>query len=345
MATTIKYRFRVDEITDALTIYDVVKIYRSTVDYPYTWVELTGVPTRITLVASVTEYLYDDATGDPDYWYCYATYNSSTTEESEKSNPVQPPPSGYVTVDDMRDEGYAVADVTDAQIRRGAAIATTIIDKITNQWFEPRAHTFLLDGRGKSKTFLDVPIIAITAIEVDESEIDFDFDTMKIYNRHLTQRLLNPDDRFNPMLVYDESYWQNIFGVSKKTEYLAGSFYAGVQNIKLTGYFGFTELASGAPVGETATNSQVPLSYGETPELIKYAARRLCVRHMYPLAKQAKGYGTDLAMMGNVTERKNRDQLIKFGGSTSVSSLSSTGDPVVDEILAAHAGPLRAEVV
>ena len=189
------------------------------------------------------------------------------------------------------------------------------------------------------------PIIAITAVEVDETVVDIDFATMKIYNRHLTQKLLNPDDRFSPMLTYDESYWQNIFGVSKKTEYLAGSFYKGVQNLKLTGIFGFTELAKGAPVGETAENSQVPLSYGETPELIKYAARRLCVRHMYPLAKQAKGHGTELAMMGNVTERKNRDQLIKFGSGSSASSLSLTGDPAVDEILSGFLGPIRAEVV
>lgn len=344
MATTIKYRFRVDEITDILTIYDQIKIYRSTVDSPYSWSELTAPGTRITLVASVTEYLYDDATGDEDYWYSYATYNSSTTEESDKSNPIQPPAAGYVTLDDMRDEGYTSSDVTDAQIRRGASIANRIIDAQTNQWFEPRAHTFLLDGRGKSKMFLDVPIIAITAISVDESAVTMDFDTIKIYNRHLTQKLLNPDDRFNPMLTYDESYWQNIFGVSQKTEYLAGSFYKGVQNISITGYFGFTELTPGAPVGETDTNSQVPLSYGETPELIKYAARRLCVKHMYPLAKQAKGYGTDLSMMSHVRERKNRDQSIKFGG-VDVASSSLTGDPEVDEILAGFMGPIRAEVV
>jgi hypothetical protein len=65
---------------------------------------------------------------------------------------------------------------------------------------------------------------------------------------------------------------------------------------------------------------------------------------MFPLAKQSKGYGTGLSQMGQVRERKTRDQSIKFGG-TDTGSSSLTGDPEVDEILMAFMGPLRMEVV
>ena len=344
--TTMKYRFRVDEVTDIMTVYDQVKVYRATTAFPHTWAEITTLSplTRIPLVASVTEYLFDDDSGDEDYWYCHAFYNAVGPLESDKSTPIQIPIAGYVTLDDMRDEGFTATDATDAQVRRGIVIANRTIEAITNQWFEPRAHTFLIDGRGVSKMFLDVPIIAITAIEVDGATVDFDFSSVKIYNRHLTQGLTNPDDRQNPMISYDESYWMNVFGISQKTTYLAGSFYEGLQNIKLTGYFGYTELIKGSEIGETGTNSQVPLNYGDTPELIKLAARRLTYKNMFPLAKQAKGYGTDLSMMGNVRSRRNRDQAITFGG-TDTSSSSLTGDPVVDEILMSFMGPLRMEVV
>ena len=342
--TTMKYRFRVDEVTDLMTIYDEVKVYRATTAYPHTWVEITGIGTRVTLVASVTEYLFDDTSGDSSYWYCFAAYNGVGPVEADKSTPVQIPEAGYVTVDDMRDEGFTTTDATDAQVRRGISIANRTIEAITNQWFEPRAHTFLIDGRGVSKMFLDVPIIALTAIEVDEASIDFDFDSVKIYNRHLTQGLTNPDDRQNPMITYDESYWMSVFGITQKTTYLAGSFYEGLQNIKLTGYFGYTELMKGSEIGETDTNSQVPLNYGDTPELIKYAARLLTYKYMFPLSKRAKGYGSGISQMGNVRERKTRDQAIKFGGTDTASS-SLTGDAEVDEILMSFMGPLRMEVV
>lgn len=339
-----KVRFHVDEIANVMTQFDKVKVFRSTIDSPYSWTEITGAGTRVSLVASTTDYLFDDTNGDVDHWYCTSYYNSSTTAESPKSDPMKASESGYVTVDDMRDEGYTATEVTDAQIRRGALLANDVIEKITGQWFEPRLRTFLLDGRGKHKLFLDVPIITVSAIEVDEEAVTLDFDTVKIYNRHLTQGLTAPDDRYNPMLVFDESFWQYSLGEYRIVPYREGNFYEGQQNVKVTGYFGFTDLAKGAPVGETSSSSQVPLDYGDAPDLIKYAARRLCARYMYPLASQAKGKGTDLSLMGRIKERKNRDQAIKFGG-VDVASSSLTGDPEVDEILSGYMGPLRAEIV
>jgi hypothetical protein len=295
-------------------------------------------------VASVTNYLFDDVTGDTSYWYCTAYYNSSTTAESPKTDPMQASASAYVTVDDMRDEGFTSTEVTDDQIRRGASRAMSVIEEITGQWFEPRLRTFKFDGTGETSFFFDVPIIAITAIENDEGDVTMDFDTIKIYNRHLTQGLLNPDDRFDPKVVFDEYEWANTWGIIEKSNYWDGKFYSGRQNIKITGYFGYTELARGAPVGETSDESQVPLSYGETPELIKYAAKRLCARYMYPLSKQLKGKGTDLALQGKIKKRRNRDQSIEYGVSDIVNS-SLTGDPEVDEILSKFHGPMRIGVV
>jgi len=79
---TIKVRWTVSELENVMSLYDVQKVYRSTVGAPYTWVEITGVATRVPLVAGVTNYLYDDIAGSADYYYAFSYFNSATLLES-----------------------------------------------------------------------------------------------------------------------------------------------------------------------------------------------------------------------------------------------------------------------
>lgn len=83
--TTIKIRWTVEELTNVMTVWDTQKVYRSTAGDSGPWSEITGVSTRVDLVAGQTDYYFDDTSGDTSYYYAVAYYNSSSTAESDKS--------------------------------------------------------------------------------------------------------------------------------------------------------------------------------------------------------------------------------------------------------------------
>lgn len=335
--TVIVVKWSVADIDTVMDYYDQCKVYRSTTGETGDYSEITGVGTRVDLITDIVSYEYDDTTGDDSYYYKVSYFNSSTLAESEKSSASAHERVGYISIQDIRDEGYTATMVTDAQVTSGIARATAMIDKITGQWFEPRPRTFLLDGRGHDALHFQVPIIAITGLEIEESTEEIDFDTIKVYNRHLTQGLVNPDDRYDPKLVFDNVTWLRTLTGRDTTTYVDGLFYHGPQNISVTGIFGFTELGLNDPIGETSTGSQVPLSYGDTPELIKYAAKRLAIRYMYPIINS--GTGSSISS-GTVKRRKNMDEEIEWAVNNVNPGDSVTGDYEVDNILAGYMAPM-----
>jgi hypothetical protein len=85
---TIKLKIRVRELTNVLTLYDRIKVYRaSSIDGTYA--ELTSVATRIHLQQGVELYLFDDTSGDPDYWYKTSYFNSGNSQETPLSQPAK----------------------------------------------------------------------------------------------------------------------------------------------------------------------------------------------------------------------------------------------------------------
>jgi len=66
---TVKIRIRVRELSNVMTQFDQIKVYRSDTEEG-TYVEITDALSRVTLVADQTVYEYIDTTAPTSsYWY------------------------------------------------------------------------------------------------------------------------------------------------------------------------------------------------------------------------------------------------------------------------------------
>lgn len=326
--TVIKVRWHVDELANVLSLFNTQKVHRSTTGPDGVYAEITTPMTRVPLVVGVADYLFDDVSGDVAYYYRVSYYHQTTLLESAQSAPVRGDLAGYVTLADVRNEGFGEAVISDAQIARAAWLATTLIDRATGQWFEPRRRYFRLDGRGGPDLFLQIPIIGLNEIQVGltpATDVPLTRDSVAIYNRHLTQGLLAPDDRNNPRVGYAAGL---------------GRWTVGTQNVYLDGYFGHTELGPDDPVGEAVGGEQFPLSYGRTPALIQRAALLLTIQFMWGLAT---GRGAEFIARSRIVSESTRDQSYSLQPlSAADAEFGVTGSVEVDGILAMFAPPFSA---
>ncbi len=336
---TIKIRWTVDELANVMSLFDTQRVWRTASITAPSWVEVTTALTRVDLVAGVTSYLFDDIAGDPSYYYAISYYNTSLASDSSLSEPMQGASIGYISIADIRAEGFTEAMVDDTSVQRGINRATALIEKATGRWFEARSRVFQLDGKKSQDLMLNIPVIALTGLSLvdqyGETEA-IDLTEVWVYNRHLTQGLINPDDRDDPRIS-----WRD---VTRRAGDVGGGFLVGKRNIQATGYFGYTELNPLLTPGETAAGSQVPLDYGETPELIKLASVLLTVRQMYP---RATGEGEELSMRKRIIEERTRDQMYKLSESTNNAdnSFGTTGDVEVDTLISGYVAPMGVGVV
>lgn len=160
---------------------------------------------------------------------------------------------GYITVDDVRAEsvpGDAISEASDAFIEARIATACADLESWTCRWFEPRDIRMLIDGTGARVLPLDPPIISIkeTIILTGNPKQPLDItdiaaDTV-IYNRHLSQGLLAPDDRENPRIeiefVRDARFGSFLI------------FPTARQNIVVDGTFGYTDPTYGQVISSAA---------------------------------------------------------------------------------------------
>lgn len=121
----------------------------------------------------------------------------------------------YCTIQDIREEGITVEQASDSKLYMLIELATSFIDGVTGQWFEPRPMELRLDGNDSEILLLPVFLISISVkgVRINGQAIS-DF---RIYNRFW------PDDRFNPQ-IYREAGWP-----------------FGKQNIIIDGVWGFVE--------------------------------------------------------------------------------------------------------
>ena len=240
--------------------------------------------------------------------------------------------SGYCTVQSLRDEGVP-ARFTDAVLQAKIAKWSQYIENVTGRWFEPRSLQIKVDGKGSQELLLEIPIISITDVTFDTSPFSPDVlevtaDNFRVYNRHLTQRLTNPDDRDNPKVEFinipdNVIEAQGIFGLTNMF------FPIGVQNVNVNGVFGYTDY-DGSP-------------YGKTPDMICEACKLLVLRDLEP-RYSGRDKAFDARNQGRLKRMKTRDQEIEWHdtfrmGTGTAYAGAFTGDPEIDSILAMYMRP------
>jgi len=236
---------------------------------------------------------------------------------------------GYALVSDLREEGVTTADATDARLERLIALASRYIDRVTGRFFEPRSITLTVDGSGGRIQLLGPPIIGISSVKMfvgmfaEFGVLPVIPSFFRIYNRHLTQGLLIPDDRDDPKLEF--FHWSDLLGVHATPAGHLGLgslvWLPGVQNVVIDGVFGYTD-PDGSPTGKT-------------PELIRHVTKLLVLREMPRMTDVTRR--EEKQKRWRLVSERTRDQgynleALKLHG-------SFTGDPEIDNILVSYMRP------
>jgi hypothetical protein len=132
----------------------------------------------------------------------------------------------YASLADVRAEGVTTADASNARIEALLAEATALIDHATGWYFEPRAATYVLDGRDTRSLEPPVPPIDLSRVTVDGIELS------------LTE-----------LFVVGAPVLPGFDG-PRLTLRRGRSYPRGVGNVSVSGTWGYTE-ADGTPTGRT----------------------------------------------------------------------------------------------
>lgn len=231
---------------------------------------------------------------------------------------------GWGLVSDLRAEGFAASDVSDVRLLKLLAEQRAFVERVTGQFFEPRHLSMKIDGTDSRDLLLGHPIIALDLVQVGDTLLDIDPSSaaLAIYNRHLREGLLDPDDRWVPRiaipglptLAFDDA--QATVYQNANLAYLPGRFPANPQIVTVSGLFGYTD-PDGSP-------------FGKTPDAARRALYLLVQRHLPKLACTDEVF--DARMAGRVSSLRTRDQSITYAV-TSQGEGGMTGDLEIDRLL------------
>ncbi len=236
-------------------------------------------------------------------------------------------PDYYITIQDAYDSGISDVLYTPVQVQAAIKQAQAFITRATRRSFVPQYKTMKVDGRGGPKLLLGEPIIAVESLMVNYEYFDFSleeayfYEDFKVFNRHIRDGLLEPDDRNNPKIEF--SYGSRPFGAFLRMP-------DGSQDISVVGVFGYTE-PDGSPMGST-------------PADIAYVAKLLTNWYIVgPNTQEAE----DIKAAGKLISERTRDQSWTFASPTQIKGQVGqfggaayfTGDPTIDAILYAYKAP------
>lgn len=321
--STIKIRWVVDELVNVLTLYDQQKVYRSTTGETGVYSEITGVGTRVVLVADQESYYFDDTSGDANYWYKIRYFHSSTLDESDLSDPIRGDSQGfYITLQDVRDAGVTVTQADDATVLASIELWSQFMDRACGQWFEPRSLDILLDGTDSKLLWFQVPIISVSALYINELTTILDTQYYHVYN-NLGAGLR--DDRRDPKIALKDEQSVEFFArtVASMSEW---KFLFGRKNQRIVGVFGYVE------------------SDFSTPLQIQRAVLKLVTRAL----SASDSLNPDPVPIGPIVSEKTDGHSITYGGISwgkKVGLLGITGDPEVDQIIALYKAPKPMRIV
>lgn len=225
--------------------------------------------------------------------------------------------------------GCSDRDVSDVALKKLIMKASAYVERMTGRYFEPRYTTQRQGGNSSRKLQIGPPIVSISSVGIDteptqSGDLRVELDLLRIYNRHLAQGLLDPDDRDNPILEFVHS--DDLYGIRfipfRGISLRSLAWPIGVQNVHVRGFFGFTD-PDGSP-------------WGETPELIQHVTRLICAREVHKVGSDKR---EDAQWRWRVTTDKTRDNEVdmvdprKWG--------EYFGDPEIDSILSSYLRPPR----
>lgn len=232
----------------------------------------------------------------------------------------------YCLVADLRDEGVP-ATVTDRWIFGRIQLASKFIERATGRFFYPKSMAINVDGTGRHTVLLEEPIISISKVQFESSpfrpsSLDIEADLLRVYNRHLSQNLTNPDDRDNPKI----ELFQASYDILTSTPYSFTRliFPSGNQNIHIEGVFGYTD-----PDGS---------STGAQPVLIRHVCKLLVMRELAQM--NARADRSDAMNAYRLLSERTRDQAYSLDGLGKRVG-QWTGDPEIDGVLASFMRPPR----
>ena len=250
---------------------------------------------------------------------------------------VDPLAPAYASIAEMREDGFTEDLVADARLLRIIQLASRRVEQFTGRHFDPRSLTLMVDGSGGRSQLLDQPVIAIESVALDASsfeggELLIEADLFLIYNRHLSQGLLHPDDRNNPKIEF--VHGRDLFGrgnldIVQGLTLTRLAFPIGPQNIRITGVFGYTD-ADGSPLGDT-------------PALLQHATKLLVLREL-PTLTDCDGR-EDAQRRWRLLAEKTSEQSYRLAdlsgreATAHVAVGALTGDPEIDTILVQYMRP------
>lgn len=313
---TVKVRIRVRELTNVMTQYDKIKVYRSdTEDGDGTYSEITTALTRIDLVAGTTLYEYIDTTAPTSsYWYRTSYFNSATLLESSLGTPVQGLDAGlYCSLQDIRDEGVTDTELSDDRALTLIRGWQSWLEKMTGNIFKETEATLDFDGDGSRLLLLPVPLIELTELYIND-----DFDNVVASTNYVAYTSRGPiqDDRKNPRIKLKLSSSQSIYSRSLS----GGVFAIGDRNQRVVGSWGYTE------------------SDGSTPEPVCRAIKVLVIA-----TKELLGDGEiDQLKFGKVIEEVTDRHRIEYADLYNrLKTWAPTGISEVDLVIQAYRAPMR----
>lgn len=129
----------------------------------------------------------------------------------------------YASVQDLRDEGVTITQLSDERAATLLQRASSHIDAVTGQWFEPRTKTLRFDGTGAELLWLAVPLISLTSCSLaGDPLVPGD---VVIYGAPGTEERRNP----------------------KLARVLKNVWTEGPQNVEIVGSWGFVEADLSTP--------------------------------------------------------------------------------------------------
>lgn len=227
----------------------------------------------------------------------------------------------YGFVADLREEGFEMDLVSNSRAQRILFRASRHLERFTGRGFDATFKVLRVDGAAGRSILLDEPIVSIEKVEIIGGDFEptsslIDLSDLLVYNRHLSQNLVHPDDRDDPRISLETS----IFGrdlAAESSHRRALRWPSGVQNLEVTGVFGYRDF--GGPQGVLS-------------EIARRATLMLAIREIPQLSDED---GVDDAKLRHrVKQYKTRVQSITYFGPGETGAVGGfTGDPEIDSLI------------